>query len=53
MEKPSKSQYIVKKSKFISNVLPIKDTKEAEDHIENFRKNTGTQPIMFMPILWV
>lgn len=38
VEKPSKSQYIVKKSKFISNVLPIKDTKEAEDHIENFRK---------------
>lgn len=36
--KPSESQYIVKKSKFISNVVPIKDNKEAEEYIDVFRK---------------
>ena len=38
VKKPSESLYIVKKSKFISNVLPIKDQKEAENHIASFRK---------------
>lgn len=36
--KPSESLYVVKKSKFISNVVPIKDDKEANDYIEKFRK---------------
>lgn len=38
VKKPSESLYIVKKSKFISNVIPIKDSEEANEHILNFRK---------------
>lgn len=38
VEKPSESLYVVKKSKFISNVAPIKDSKETEEYIEKFRK---------------
>lgn len=36
--KPSESLYTVKKSKFISNVVPIKDNEEAEDYIKKIRK---------------
>ena len=38
VSKPSESLYIVKKSKFISNVVPVNGAKEAEDHLEKFRK---------------
>lgn len=38
VSKPSESLYIVKKSKFISNVIPINDNNEAEEYIEKFRK---------------
>jgi len=38
VSKPSESLYIVKKSKFISNVVPVNDNKEAEDYIDKFRK---------------
>jgi len=34
----SESIYIVKKSKFISNVVPVTSSAEAEDYIEKFRK---------------
>jgi len=36
--KSSESVYIVKKSKFISNVLPVNNSGEAEDYIEKIRK---------------
>ena len=36
--KPSESLHVVKKSKFITNVVPVKDISEAEDHIEKYRK---------------
>jgi len=36
--KPSESFYVVKKSKFISNVIPVSDIKEAEAYIEKLRK---------------
>jgi uncharacterized YigZ family protein len=36
--KPSESLYVVKKSKFIANVVPIKNNNEAESHLEIFRK---------------
>ncbi|HHV18811.1 MAG TPA: YigZ family protein [Thermoanaerobacterales bacterium] len=38
VNKPSESMYVVKKSKFIANVVPIKNNNEAEKHLEQFRK---------------
>jgi len=36
--KASESIYVVKKSKFISNVVPVNNSAEAENYIDKFRK---------------
>ena len=48
--KPSESLLIIKKSKFISNVFPIKNKEEAEQYLEVLRKSIGMLPIMCMHI---
>ena len=48
--KQGQAEIIEKKSRFIATIRPVKTEQQAKEFIEEMKKNTGTQHIMYLPI---